>query len=433
MPTARRHLLAPAVLILSMGLLLAAPAPVHAADQPTAMSAAWSTTSPVYGQQVRVSGSISPWGGGFLFGGRTVQLQRLDGTTWRVLARERLRSTNYSFTFTSTLIGRKAYRVFVPATGSATAAARTTWISTRKIPSSVVATTSRRQVTPTTPVSVSGRVFGGNVAQRTVRVYRRLDSGPRMVAWTRTDSSGYFAVRVPTWYYTKDALLVRVLSTPTTARAQSTDLAARVVPAYTPAGTAGQWRPIYTRHRMRFNGCRGSIPYRVNPGALGSTFIREVRQVATRLQIATGIPMRYVGTTSAVPGSSRAWPADANVVIAWSTPSRTRWDLSGSTVGRGGVIRTRPARDVRGYVNEITRGGVVLDATFGRWRPGFRSGISRGKVLLHELGHVMGLGHVASTSQLMYTDVTSRTRWGAGDLNGLQRVGLGGGCMSHPY
>lgn len=433
MPSPRLRLSSPLALVLAAGLVLGSPAPVLAADQATALNAAWSTTSPVYGQQVRVSGGVSPWRGGFLFGGRTVQLQRLDGTTWRVLASARLTSSSYAFAFTSTFIGRKAYRVFVPATGSATSAARTTWVVTRKIPSSLTVAVSRTQVTPRTPVSLSGRVVGGTVAGRSVRVYRRLDSGPRLVASGRTGSSGDFAVSVPTWHYTNDALLVRVLPTSTTARAQSADLTNRVVPGYTPAGSSTQWRPLHTYHRMRFNGCRPSITYRVNPGALGSTYVNEVLSVAARLQVATGIPMRYLGRTSAVPGSGGAWPSDSNVVVAWSTPSRTRWDLSGATVGRGGVTRTRPARDVRGYVDEITRGGVVLDSTFRRWRPGFRTGVSRGKVLLHELGHVMGLGHVGSQSQLMYTDITSRTRWGAGDLNGLQRVGVGGGCMTHPY
>ncbi len=46
-------------------------------------------------------------------------------------------------------------------------------------------------------------------------------------------------------------------------------------------------------------------------------------------------------------------------------------------------------------------------------------------VLLHEFGHVFGLDHVDSPSELMYDKNNGRTTLGQGDLEGLQRVGHG--------
>jgi hypothetical protein len=46
-------------------------------------------------------------------------------------------------------------------------------------------------------------------------------------------------------------------------------------------------------------------------------------------------------------------------------------------------------------------------------------------VLLHEFGHVFGLGHVHSSDELMYDHNVGRTTFGAGDLAGLRRLGQG--------
>ena len=46
-------------------------------------------------------------------------------------------------------------------------------------------------------------------------------------------------------------------------------------------------------------------------------------------------------------------------------------------------------------------------------------------VLLHEFGHVLGLDHVDSSSELMFHDNVGRTTLGLGDLEGLRRLGQG--------
>jgi predicted Zn-dependent protease len=47
-------------------------------------------------------------------------------------------------------------------------------------------------------------------------------------------------------------------------------------------------------------------------------------------------------------------------------------------------------------------------------------------VLLHELGHVVGLGHVTDRKQIMFAmETPSVTRYAAGDLAGLAKLGAG--------
>jgi hypothetical protein len=44
-------------------------------------------------------------------------------------------------------------------------------------------------------------------------------------------------------------------------------------------------------------------------------------------------------------------------------------------------------------------------------------------IVLHEVAHVIGLGHVSEPMELMYADNTGQVELGPGDREGLARLG----------
>ena len=91
----------------------------------------------------------------------------------------------------------------------------------------------------------------------------------------------------------------------------------------------------------------------------------------------------------------------------------------------------RGEADVRGDVAHARIGQHVLRRGV-QMKTWFAPGASTGALLLHELGHVVGLQHVADIHQIMYPVFGSYSSgvYQAGDLTGLGRVGRHAGCMS---
>jgi hypothetical protein len=159
-----------------------------------------------------------------------------------------------------------------------------------------------------------------------------------------------------------------------------------------------------------------------------------VRQSFTRLGQITGLEFIFDGTTSEPASTARPLvntllygQRPSPILVAWTSPAVIS-GLSGGVVGLGGsaAIQVRPGR--RAYVTGVS----LLDAAqIGTLPPGFGPGVTQGDVVLHELGHVVGLAHVNDTSELMYPVMTpGPAAFGTGDTAGLQRVGSRLGCIA---
>jgi hypothetical protein len=84
-----------------------------------------------------------------------------------------------------------------------------------------------------------------------------------------------------------------------------------------------------------------------------------------------------------------------------------------------------------------TTGVVAMNADLlraDRFVPAFSTNRSVGVVLMHELGHIVGLQHVGSPHEVMSSNPTdpSVIDWGSGDLDGLRLLGRSMGCLPPP-
>ncbi|MFN8050721.1 MAG: matrixin family metalloprotease [Acidimicrobiales bacterium] len=174
------------------------------------------------------------------------------------------------------------------------------------------------------------------------------------------------------------------------------------------------------------------IHYVVNERTLVPGGEEMVREAIDEVSRATGLRFVLDGSTDEVPTIDRA-PTDrarygdrwSPLLVAWSDPSEFA-GLEGDVIGRGGSNSVTAPRS--GGRRSFVSGMLVLDGpdmaevmTSPRWgRAAVKS------VVLHELGHVVGLGHVDDRSQLMNPEmVLGVNDFGVGDRAGLASLGTG--------
>jgi hypothetical protein len=209
----------------------------------------------------------------------------------------------------------------------------------------------------------------------------------------------------------------------------------------TPPGQHAFLEQLRDGSPYRWNPCQ-PIHYIVNERNLPANFTSDVREAIGRVSSATGIRFVDDGTTtitadqqigasfqSNLPGEPRYLP----LLIAF-VPEEHFTFLTDSDRA---IAFGMPARGDGELAHEYVSGVVVIDADQGL-PPGFGSRYSLGPVLMHELGHVMGLGHVGSAHELMWSSQVphrsadpdqSQTDWGPGDLEGLGLLGREAGCL----
>jgi hypothetical protein len=224
-------------------------------------------------------------------------------------------------------------------------------------------------------------------------------------------------------------------------RALSLPTAIRVVrPGATPAETQappGLGSPqdftLITTTRARWNPCE-TITYRVNAKNGPATALRDVNGAVERVEEATGLDLEYLGPTRVVPraNSGDGYPNDTQIVIAWASRAESPMITDDGVAGVGGPIGWHGNVDEDGVpILTWSKGTVVLNSAFNRLEPGFGTGATMGKLVMHELGHVVGLGHAATETQVMYPTLQQEhpSAWGAGDRAGLAGLGAEQGCI----
>ena len=185
------------------------------------------------------------------------------------------------------------------------------------------------------------------------------------------------------------------------------------------------------------------IRYKVRPAGHPGR-VRLVKRAIARLHDATGLHFRYAGRTSYIPQARvlthrlRAHDMETHTgvpfVVAWArkgTQPGGSTLLTGDEAGVGSITWRYSLRsDLR-----ISDAAVVMRRGPTSLRPGFGPGGTVGTLLLHELGHAVGLQHVYDETQVMNPVVGpwSPSRYADGDRRGLARVGAAAGCLRGPW
>ena len=183
---------------------------------------------------------------------------------------------------------------------------------------------------------------------------------------------------------------------------------------------------------FRWNPC-APIRYRLHLDGAPAALAGDVTEALRRLSVATGLTFSNQGSTSYAGSftdpSQLGWPADTDLLLTVASEGAAP-PLAGPTVGYATLNRSVWA----GADARILRAEVVLEREFVDYaRTGFDAGRSgTAGLLLHELGHAVGLGHSTDETQIMYPTLTDRPSadYQNGDRTGLSRVGSASGCLN---
>lgn len=158
---------------------------------------------------------------------------------------------------------------------------------------------------------------------------------------------------------------------------------------------------------VRWNPCQAHA-YEMNRAAPSEASIAAVHAAFREIGAATGITFRFAGFVDhGYMGTNHP------VNIYWAAPLEVPYLPAGAT-GAGMPVAVPTER------GPVYSGGSVF---FPRTTETTRN------TALHEIGHIAGLGHVQSSSQVMATMHSAISDYSTGDRAGLQAVGAGRGCL----
>lgn len=302
------------------------------------------------------------------------------------------------------------------------------------------ATTSRvsarltaNRVHPGKAVSVTGRAQPGS--GRLVSLQQRSGSGWATVRSARTGRNGSYSIPVASSWTGSVAYRVHVAGAGSARGADSAPF------TFVVAGLGSSSDVHYlsgsAANPARWDPCV-SVGYRVNTSGATAGALADVKGAAARINRVSGLHLTYRGSTRLVPTGHNAgsYPADTDIVIAWVRPGQTSFIPRGAVqVGTGGASWRSWRVGGRTY-SRMDAGMVVLSTSSNSLPAGFGSGRTvgwlgtRGQMLLHELGHAVGLNHAKDASQVMYPILTRKlASFGAGDAVGLHKLGRASGCF----
>ena len=194
----------------------------------------------------------------------------------------------------------------------------------------------------------------------------------------------------------------------------------RVLPAVTPPSGEGGYRLVI--EGTTFDPCR-PVHWVMRPQGAPPGAQQAVQAAFDELSRATGLSFVSDGETDEAPEDKRQLVQErygeryAPVLVAWSDEAESS-RLAGSVAGYAGPYPANP--DGRG--GRFVSGQVVLDAPVLQ---DVASSPATYGVVLHELGHLVGLDHVPDGSDTLAASGVPTGDYTPGALRGLAAVGSG--------
>ena len=184
-------------------------------------------------------------------------------------------------------------------------------------------------------------------------------------------------------------------------------------------GAEGSGGPGYSFARVQSDGvspvtwpCEGTIPVVVNPDGAPSGYEGVLDSAIARVNEASGFTFEVVGETSERDFLDRT---RGPVLLGFADEDEVP-DLAGDVAGIGGAVYALPP----GPGPATAVGGVVAldtDVLGSRVPDEYVEA-----VLVHELVHVLGLGHTDAPGELMRATGSGRADLGPGDRAGLAHL-----------
>ena len=187
-----------------------------------------------------------------------------------------------------------------------------------------------------------------------------------------------------------------------------------------------------TNQPVRYDPCT-PIHYVINEANAPSGGIEDVHAAIGLTAQASGLTFAFDGIVDEPLDTDRELVQEARygrrwapILIGWIPFDSEIFDVDDVGVAGSAIRSNDDGRLVFVSGTIFMNGAEQLDN-------GFRPGKTWGKVVLHELGHVLGLDHVQDPAQVMHPNIVSSPAvWGTGDMTALRQIGPTSGCLEMP-